>query len=132
MESHSFSFVLFSTLRHKILTLDLRELKIHLQKTIGRQITKSSNLGPPHVLWQVSFGFWVTWSISSWQQIKRVFSFPSFNFWMINYSYKQKSYLQLWQNCFCQFITKQFRCLKSKQFSQFFLVRGNSERIDKI
>ena len=25
-------------------------------------------LRPPHVLWQVSFGFWVTWSISSWQK----------------------------------------------------------------
>ena len=24
--------------------------------------------GPPHVLWQVYFGFWVTWSISSWQK----------------------------------------------------------------
>ena len=25
-------------------------------------------LGPPHVLWEVSFRFWVTWSISSWQE----------------------------------------------------------------
>ena len=34
-------------------------------------------LASPHVLWEVSFGFWVTWSTSSWQQIKRVFSFPN-------------------------------------------------------
>ena len=25
-------------------------------------------MGPPHVFWDVSFGFWVTWSISSWQE----------------------------------------------------------------
>ena len=44
MESHSFSFVLFSTLRHKTFTVDLRELKTQLQKRIERQILKSSNL----------------------------------------------------------------------------------------
>ena len=26
-------------------------------------------LGPLHLLWQVSFGCWVTWSISSWQSL---------------------------------------------------------------
>ena len=62
----------------------------------------------------------------------RVSSFPSFNFWMINYSYTQKNYLAHWQNCFGQFITQKFPSLKSKQFSQFFLVGGKSERIDKI
>ena len=36
------------------------------------------------------------------------------------------------QNFFGQFITQKFPSLKSKQFSQFFLVRGKSERIDKI
>ena len=34
------------------------------------------------------------------KRIIRVSSFPSFNFWMINYSCTQKSYLALWQNCF--------------------------------
>ena len=33
-------------------------------------------LAPPHVLWQVSFGFWVTWSISSWQEHYKNFFFP--------------------------------------------------------
>ena len=66
------------------------------------------------------------------KSITRVSSFPSFNFWMINYSYTQKSYLALWQNCFGQFITQKFSSLKSKQFSQFYLVRGRSQRIDKI
>ena len=66
------------------------------------------------------------------KRITRVSSFPSFNFWMINYSYTQKSYLAIWQNCFGHFITQKFVSLKSKQFSQFFLVRGKSERIDKI
>ena len=54
------------------------------------------------------------------KRITRVSSFPSFNFWMINYSCTQKSYLALWQTCFGQFITQKFPSLKSKQFSQFF------------
>ena len=58
------------------------------------------------------------------KRITIVSSFPSFKFWMINYSYTQKSYLALWQNCFGQFITQKFPSLKIKQFSQFFLVRG--------
>ena len=66
------------------------------------------------------------------KSIIRVSSFPSFNFWMINYSYTQKSYLALWQNCFVQFITQKFPSLKSKQFSQFFLLRGKSEKIESI
>ena len=51
---------------------------------------------------------------------------------MINYSYTQKGYLAIWQNCFGHFITQKFVSLKSTQFSQFFLVRGKSEWIDKI
>ena len=66
------------------------------------------------------------------KSITRVSSFPSFNFWMIDYSYTQKSYLVIWQNCFGHFITQKFASLKSKQLTQFFLVRGKSKRIDKI
>ena len=34
------------------------------------------DIGPLHVLWQVSFGCWVMWSISSWQENhKSVFFF---------------------------------------------------------
>ena len=33
-------------------------------------------LGPLHVLWQVSFGCWVTWSISSWQEYYKSVFFP--------------------------------------------------------
>ena len=44
----------------------------------------------------------------------------SFNIWMINYSYTQKSYLAIWQNCFGHFITQKFVSLKSNHFSQFF------------
>ena len=54
------------------------------------------------------------------KRITRVSSFPSLNFWMVNYSYTQKSYLALWQNRFGQFITQKFPSLKSKQFSQVF------------
>ena len=66
------------------------------------------------------------------QSITRVSSFPSLNFWMINYSCMKKSYLAIWKNCFGHFITQKFVSLKSKRFSQFFLLRGKSERIDKI
>ena len=76
--------------------------------------------------------FWFLSHVIYLKLITRVSSFPSFNFWMINYTYTQKSYLALWQNCFVKFISQKFPSLKSKHFSQFFLVRGKSERIDKI
>ena len=34
------------------------------------------SLGPLHVLWQVSFDYWVTWSISSWQEYYKSVFFP--------------------------------------------------------
>ena len=37
-------------------------------------------LGSPHVLWQVSFGFWVTWPISSWQENYKSVFFPKLQF----------------------------------------------------
>ena len=52
--------------------------------------------------------------------------------WWITVICTQKTYLALWQNCCGQFITQKFSSLKSIQFSQFFLVRGKYERIDKI
>ena len=51
-------------------------------------------LGPLHVLWQVSFGCWVTWSISCWQEYYKSFFF--FNFTKLRflnnkiYSYTKK------------------------------------------
>ena len=35
---------------------------------------------PPHVLWQVSFGFWVMWSISSWLEYYKIVFFPKLKF----------------------------------------------------
>ena len=32
--------------------------------------------GPLHVVWQVFFGFWVMWSISSWQEYYKSVFFP--------------------------------------------------------
>ena len=66
------------------------------------------------------------------KRITRVSSFPSFNFWMIDYSYTQKSYLALWQNCFGQFITQKFPSLKSKHFSQFFCWEINLRGLTKF
>ena len=52
---------------------------------------------------------------------------------MINYSYDPKTYLAIFgKKIFGHFITQKIVSLKSKQFSQFFLARGKSEKIDKI
>ena len=70
----------------------------------------SSELAPPHVLWQVSFGCWVTWSISSWQKCYKSVFF--FNFTKLQfltdkiYIYTKKNYLafcKLQNWCFGQF-----------------------------
>ena len=37
-------------------------------------------LAPPHVLWEVSIGFWVPWSISSWQENYKSVFFPELQF----------------------------------------------------
>ena len=34
------------------------------------------HIGPLHVLWQVSFSCWVTWSISSWKKYYKSVFFP--------------------------------------------------------
>ena len=38
--------------------------------------------GPLYVLWQVSFGCWVTWSISSWQNFDKSVYFPKAVWWV--------------------------------------------------
>ena len=40
----------------------MTDMYTHLQRQL------SFTYGPLHVLWQVSFGCWVTWSISSWEE----------------------------------------------------------------
>ena len=42
----------------------------------------SGTLGPLHVLWQVSFGCWVTWSILSWQEYDKSVFFPKADWWV--------------------------------------------------
>ena len=52
------------------------------------QVTFLSNspgwlfLGPLRVVWQVSFGCWVTWSISSWQEYYKSVFFPKAEWWL--------------------------------------------------
>ena len=43
-------------------------------------LTFSAHTAPPHVLWQVCFGCWVTWSISSWQECYKSYFFPMLQF----------------------------------------------------
>ena len=81
-----------------------------------------------HVLWQVSFGCWVTWSISSWQEYyKSVFFFNFTKLQFLNdkiYSYTKKKLFGTWQfgkiDVLVNFIIQKFARLKSKHFSQFF------------
>ena len=64
--------------------------------------------GPLHVLWRVSFGCWVTWSISSWQKYFKSVYFPkaewwlaellflSLNNWGLNFLQNELARLMLW------------------------------------
>ena len=79
----------------------IKNTKLHLEVVV---------YGPLHVLWQVSFGCWVTWSISSWQvYYKSVFFFNFTKLQFLNdkiYSYTKKTiwHLAIWQNwCLGQF-----------------------------
>ena len=55
--------------------------------------------GPLHVLWQVSFGSWVSWSISSWQKNYKSVLFYQTCFWMIKFTVIPKQLFGTW--CFC-------------------------------
>jgi hypothetical protein len=54
-------------------------------------------LGPLHVLWQVSFGCWVTWSISSWQKYYKIVFFSQSWFWMIKFTFIPIKLFGTWQ-----------------------------------
>ena len=85
--------------------------------------------GPLHVLSQVSFGCWVTWSISSWQKHLRVSSFPKAVL-------SKKKVFGTWQFvkklCFGQFYNSKICKIEKLTFSSAFLMRGISERIESI
>ncbi len=91
---------------------------------MGHMYTQWLLLGPLHVLWQVSFGCWVTWSISSWQEYyKSVFFFNFTKLQFLNdkiYSYNKNNYLALANLAKLMFWSILFARLKSKHFSQFF------------
>ena len=94
-------------------------------------------LGPLHVLWQVSFGCWVMWSISSWHEyIVWVSSFPSrvIGSRTLNYTKKKTIWhLAIWQNwCFGQFYHSKISNIEKFTFFSVFLVRGKSEKIESI
>ena len=45
-----------------------------------QNLIKIQYLTPLHVLWEVSFGFWVMWFISSWQENYKSVFFPKLQF----------------------------------------------------
>ena len=53
--------------------------------------------GPLHVLWQVSFCCWVTWSISSWQEYYKSVFFPKWMKWIIKFTIIPKKLFGTWQ-----------------------------------
>ena len=75
--------------------------KVYLPASNSYQTEITNYFALPHVLWQVSFGFWVTWSISSC--IERVFSFPK---WVMisksSFSVSQACGLNFLKTKFCQ------------------------------
>ena len=60
------------------------------QETKDRFLFPLFGHSPLHVLWQVSFGCWVTWSISSWQRYYKSVLFSQSCFWMIKFTAIQK------------------------------------------
>jgi hypothetical protein len=90
---------------------------------------QTSLKGPLHVLWKVSFGCWVTWSISSWQECyKSVFFFNFTKLQFLNdkiYSFPQKNYLALGN------LILSFKNLQDWKVNTF-LVRSKFERIESI
>ena len=59
-------------------------LPLNYSQYEGIRLLQSNNLGPLHVLWQVSFGCWVTWTISSlsWQKYYKSVFFPKAKWWV--------------------------------------------------
>ena len=60
------------SITYELLTSCLHEMVLCYQNC--------SDLWSSYVLWQVSFGFWVTWSISSWKENYKSVFFPKLQF----------------------------------------------------
>ena len=85
-------------------------------------------LGPLHVLWQVSFGCWVMWSISSWQKYYKIVFFPKlshirrfqeyFNHINILISSSTLQFLQFWYQNGVNYL---FFIVKSKEVTSGFI-----------
>ena len=75
-------------------------------------------IGPLHILWQVSFGCWVTWSISSWQKYHMSVFFPKVEWWVAELIFLSLNNWGL-----------KFQQNKCSQFSQIYL---SSEKLSKV
>ena len=82
------------------------------------------DLGPLHILWQIYFGCWVTWSISIWKEYHKSVFFLIAKWTSFSVSQQLRSELSAkWIgkiDALVNFIIWKFARLKSKQFSQFF------------
>ena len=75
-------------------------LCIQSLQTVGRDEKRflAAFLGPLHVLWQVSFGCWVTWSISSWQEYYKCVFFPKAEWWVAELLFLSLN-TEAWTSC---------------------------------
>ena len=82
----------------KALTRKTASYLITMLLFLGYFLSFAVTLGPLHVLWQVSFGFWVTWSISSWQKYYKSVFFPKLNdeWWNFFFCLSELVHYKLW------------------------------------
>ena len=96
------------------------------------------DLGPLHVVWQVSFGCWITWPISSWQNSYKSVFFPKAEWWVFlndnicSYTKKAIWHLAIWQNWYVLWSILSFKNLQDWKVNIFFRFSGKSERIESI
>ena len=63
-------------------TYYLRQWDNDFFRNIGKCLAHTLIIGPLHVIWQVSFGCWIMWSISSWQNSYNSVVFPKAEWWV--------------------------------------------------
>ena len=106
--------------------LDRSMCILRLAEGSANQILIGDN-GLLHVLWQVSFGCWVTWSISSWQEYYQSVFFPKMNEIndkIYNYSKKPIALVNLAKLIFWLILS--FKNLQDWKVNTFLIFSGES------
>ena len=102
---------------------------------LNHDLTFSAHTGPLHVLWQASFGCWVTRSISSWQEYNMSFFFPKLTDGYQNSKLNQNDYFSLDNLAKLTFLSiSSFKNVHHWKVNIFlsYLVKGKSKKIESI